>query len=128
MAMPATPGPLVDDAEDAYRAILYPWQWVEHLDRPSSAAFDEEVFSVDIVSRTTPEQTRNRFHFVLELVVFNCGDARNIGFETRDELDPQHPDNTAHAHIYFLGYRDLSTEQRKAKARELADLCSRVGS
>ena len=56
MAMPATPGPLVDDAEDAYRAILYPWQWVEHLGRPSSAALDEEVFSVDIVSRTTPNK------------------------------------------------------------------------
>lgn len=127
MATSSGPGPLVDDAEDAYRAILYPWQWVEHLDRPSSAAFDEEVFSADLASRTTPEQTRGRFRFVLELVAFNCGGARRIGFETRDEIDALHPENTAHAHVYLIGYRDLSSKQRKAKARRLADLCWRVG-
>lgn len=126
MAMPAGSGPLVDDAEDAYRAILYPWQWVEHLGRPSSAAFDEEVFSVDLASRTTPEQTRNRFHFVLELVAFKCGDARSIGFETRDEPDPLHPGNTAHAHVYLVGYSELSAKQRKARARKLADQCWQV--
>lgn len=126
MVMPADLGPLVDDSEDAYRSILYPWQWVEHLSRPSSAAFDEDVFSVDLASRTTPEQTRNRFQFVLELVAFNCGDARGIGFETRDELDPVHPDNTAHAHVYLIGYRDLSAKQRKVKARRLADRCWQV--
>lgn len=120
MATQAGPGPLVDDTEDAYRAILYPWQWVEQLDRPSSAAFDEDVFSVELASRTTPDETRGRFQFVLELVAFNCGDARGIGLETRDELDPLHPDNKAHAHVYFTGYHDLSSKQRKAKARRLA--------
>lgn len=119
-------GPLVDDAEDAYRAILYPWQWVEHLNRPSSAAFDEEVFSVDLASRTTPAQTRARFNLVLELVAFNCGEARAIGFDTRDELDPLHSENQAHAHVYFVGYHEASVKQRKARARRLADLCWRV--
>lgn len=126
--MPTLPKPasIVDDAEDAYRAILYPWQWVEHLNRPSSAAFDEEVFSVDLASRTTPKQTRSRFQSVIELVAFHCGAARSIGFETRDELDPLRPDNPAHAHVYLVGYCDLSAKQRKAKARRLADLCWRV--
>src|SRR5690242_16114036 len=64
-------GPSVDDSEDAYRAILYPWQWVANLNRPSSAAFDEEVFSVDLSSRSTPGQTRNRFQFVVELVAWH---------------------------------------------------------
>jgi hypothetical protein len=119
----ATPsGPLVDDAEDAYRAILYPWQWVEHLNHPSSAAFGEEVFSVDLASRSTANETRNRFHFVLELVAFNCGEARGIGFEMRDEPDPSHPDNKAHGHVYLLSYGNLSANQRKAKARRLAML------
>ncbi len=126
MATQSGGDPLVDDAEDAYRAILYPWQWVEHLNRPSSAAFDEEVFSVDLASRTTPERTRSRFQLVLELVAFNCGDARLLGFETRDERDRLHPENTAHAHVYLVGYRDLSAKQRKAKARRLADLCWQV--
>jgi hypothetical protein len=52
--MPVEPfGPLVDDSEDAYRAILYPLQWAEAQNRPSSAAFDDEVFSVDLKSKTT---------------------------------------------------------------------------
>lgn len=117
---------MVDDAEDAYRAILYPWQWVEHLNPPSSAAFDEEVFSVDLASQTTPKQTRARFNVVLQLVAFNCGEARRIGFETRDELDASHPDNKAHAHVYLIGYGNLGAKQRKAKARRLADACRRV--
>ena len=36
-------GPLVDDKEDVYRAILYPMWWVESEGRPSSAAFDEDL-------------------------------------------------------------------------------------
>ena len=119
-------GPLVDDAEDAYRAILYPWQWAQALGRPSSAAFDEAVFSVDIASRTTPDETRRRFNSVIELVQFNCGAARAIGFETRDERDPIFPDNQAHAHVYLIGYDDLAEKQCKKKARRLAELCRPV--
>lgn len=119
-------GPLVDDAEDAYRAILFPWQWAAPLGRPSSAAFDEAVFSVDLASRTTADQTRARFNSVIELVQFNCGAARVIGFETRDERDRLFPDNHAHAHVYSIGYHDLAEKQRKKKARRLAELCRTV--
>lgn len=44
----------VADHEGVYRAILYPHWWPDGISRPSSAAFDEEVFSVDVKSRTTP--------------------------------------------------------------------------
>jgi hypothetical protein len=64
-------GPPVDDSEDVYRAILYPAHWNGSENRPSSAAFDDAVFSVDIASRTTVEQTRSRFRIVLQLVQFN---------------------------------------------------------
>lgn len=121
--MAEAPGPLVNDGEDAYKAILYPWQWASAKERPSSAAFDEEKFSVDIASRTTPKQVAARFNIVHNLVKFNCGEARQEGFETRDELDPEHPDNLAHAHVYFLEYSDTSRNKRKAKARNLAKMC-----
>ena len=127
MAAPESAGPPIADHEDVYRAILYPMQWHDAENRPSSAAFDEEFFSVDVVSRTTPALTRSRFRIVLRLVQFNCGLARSIGFDTRDELDPNFPENTAHAHVYFLGYHELSGKRRKAKARKLVDLCTIAG-
>lgn len=123
MSEGVAPGPPVDDSEYLYRVILYPWQWAGPRNRPSSAAFDEEVFSVDIASRTTPVQTKARFRIVLKLVEFNCGEARVIGFDTRDETDLQFPDNRAHAHVYFLHYHATAEKQRKKKARRLAEIC-----
>jgi hypothetical protein len=118
------PGPLVDDAESVYRAILYPGWWADG--RPSSAAFDEEVFSVDRKILTTPEETIARFKMVLRLVEFACGEAKAIGFETRAELDPRRPENKAHANVHCLGYHELGGSGRKKKARKLAGLCREV--
>lgn len=118
------PGRLVDDSEYVYRAILYPGWWADG--RPSSAAFDDDVFSVDRKILTTPKETIARFSMVLRLVEFNCGQAKAIGFETRAEPDPDKPDNKAHAHVYFLEYNKLSISGRKKKARKLAGLCSEV--
>jgi hypothetical protein len=120
------PGPLLADAEDVYRAILYPHWWVEEKDRPSSAAFDDETFSVDVKSRTTPQQTAGRFRAVTRLADVDCGEARAIGFESRDEPDPAQPDNLAHAHVYFLDYHATNPSQRKKKARKLAEICKPV--
>jgi hypothetical protein len=111
-------GPLVEDAENVYRAILYPLPWAESQNLPSSAAFDDEVFSVDRASKSTPQQTAARFRMTLHLVEFNCGEARGLGFETREELDSEKPDNDAHAHVY---YRE--SVKRKSQARKLAGLC-----
>jgi hypothetical protein len=123
----ATPvGQLLDDSEDVYRAILYPHWWVQERNGPSSAAFDDAVFSVDVKSKTTPQQTAVRFRNVNRLAEFNCGEARVIGFESRDELDPAQPDNLAHAHVYFLDYQTTGENQRKKKARKLAQICKPV--
>jgi hypothetical protein len=126
MANGAERGSLIADTEDVYRAILYPHWWVEEKNRPSSAAFDEAFFSVDVKSKTTPQQTSARFRNVTRLAEFNCGRAKEIDFETRDELDPNQPDNLAHAHVYFLGYDSFNEKQRKKKARKLAELCLEV--
>jgi hypothetical protein len=120
------PGSLIDDTEDVYRAILSPDWWPDGMNRPSSAAFDDPVFSVDVKSRTTPRETAARFRNVTRIAEFNCGRARGIGFETRDELDPNQPDNLAHAHVYFLGYDAFSNKERKKKARRLAEICIEV--
>jgi hypothetical protein len=126
MSDPQPHGPPVPDHEQLYRAILYPHHWNVVQQRPSSAAFDDAVFSVDIAARTTPDETRRRFRIVLKLVEFNCGLARGIGFDTRDERDALYPNNLAHAHVYFLGYSGLGRGQRKTKARLLADQCALV--
>ena len=113
-------GPPVADDENVYRAILSLPQWAPAYDGPSSAAFDDDVFSVEIASRTTPEGTASRKRSVLRIVEFNCGFARTLGFDTRDERDEIAPHNMAHAHVY------PPSEGRKGKGRQLARACKVV--
>lgn len=113
-------GPVVPDDEDVNRAVLYPHWWKADVQRPSSAAFDAAVFSVDVASKTTPAETLARFNPGTGLVQFNCGEARTLGFDTRDEPDDQFPDNVAHAHVYFEYYAELKRSRRKRRARDLA--------
>ncbi len=113
-------GPPVADDESVYRVVLYEKQWAAANDRPSSALFDDDIFSVEIASRTTPESTASRKRSVLKIVEFNCGQARMLGFDTRDERDEIAPDNVAHAHVYS------PSEGRKGKARQLAIVCRTV--
>lgn len=114
---PTPLGPPVADEEDVYRAITYPIWWDTRENRPSSAAFDDHVFSVDRVKLTTsPDDTLNRFRPGTGLVKFNCGQARTIGFDTRDEIDDLFPDNSAHAHVYDMG----GSPNRKKRARRMA--------
>jgi hypothetical protein len=116
-------GPPLPDTEDVYRAILYPMHWNSERNIPSSAAFSDQVFSVDVASRTTPALTRARFKIVLQLAIFNVGVAREIGYDSRDELDPNVPDNQAHAHVYFMDFDNLSSKKRKTIARQLSEKC-----
>jgi hypothetical protein len=58
--------------------------------------------------------------------MFRCGTARELGFDSRDEPDPLHPDNHAHAHVYMTEYNALSGNRRKALAKRLCLICSRV--
>lgn len=117
-------GPQVDAKEDLYRMITTKTWWVADAGRPSSAAFDEPKFSVNVASRTTVDETIQQLTDVLSkpnggLVVFNCGEARELGFDARLELDEQYPKNTAHAHVYYEG----SGNSRKKNARQLAKQC-----
>lgn len=116
-------GPEVDAKEDLYRMITTKTWWVAGEGRPSSAAFDEPKFSVNVASLTSVDESLRQLREVLGkpnggLVVFNCGEARDLGFDARLELDEQYPNNTAHAHVYYEG-----GEGRKKKARQLAKQC-----
>ncbi len=109
-------GPQVNAGEALYRLITTRDWWVAEELRPSSAAFDEPKFSVNIASRTTVEETTRQLHEDLEIleggiVSFVCGRARELGFDARDEPDEQFPDNDAHAHVYYDGGRKRPQEE-----------------
>jgi hypothetical protein len=120
-------GPQVDAEEDLYRLITTPDWWVAEQMRPSSAAFDEPKFSVNVASLTTIEETKRQLHGDLNkpdggIICFGCGRARDLGFDARLERDEQFPDNAAHAHVYCDG----SKSSRKKNARRLAQECRLV--
>ncbi len=111
-----TPGPDVDVKEDLYRVITTSAWWVAEEKRPSSAAFKHTTFSTDIASIAgSPETTLARFPVGCGLVVFNCGDAKGLGFLARKEIDPQYPENLAHANVY----NNAAPSKRKTMAQEL---------
>jgi hypothetical protein len=119
-------GPAVPDPENVYRAITSDHWWVAGEDRPSSAAFDHQLFSVEVKSRTTPTETAGRFRNVTRLAEFNCGLARELAFNTHDERDEKAPLNAAHAHVYFDHPQFPSGGARKRHVKKLVEICSAV--
>jgi hypothetical protein len=122
MSEAPSPGPGVDGNDELYRGITTPDWWVAAEGRPSSAAFSFPKFSVDVASRTTVEQTLGHLRPSSGLVSFPCGKARDLGFDARLEIDPNFPENLAHAHVYC----DFGKSRRKTRAQELAMLCTTV--
>jgi len=122
-------GPQVDAVEDLYRAIHTPdwWEADAGPPRPRSAAFRKRQFSVNIASMIGLQRAIEHLVSVLNspdgaIVVFNCGYARGLGFDARRETDPNHPENTAHANVYYDG----STSDLKRSAKRLAHECLTV--
>jgi hypothetical protein len=100
--------------EDLYRVISPEWFKERRI---SSVAFDWPFFSVDVGSLTTPERTLSRFRLESGLVSFSCGEATEIGFRALHEVDPDAPENDAHAHVYSDGKR---TERKRRSQKLLA--------
>jgi hypothetical protein len=131
MPIPPNAGPQVPDDENAYKAVLTMTQWDLSKDLPSSAFFDDDFVSAELCSRATPSETVGRLTArnkdVLFLVQFNCGEARKIGFDTRDERDDVDPMNVAHVHVYNTWYgSELGAKRRKGMCRKMSALCSKV--
>lgn len=121
MSEPAR-GPQAPASETLSRAITSRDWWVAAENRVSSAAFAFPVFSVDLASLATPEQTLSRFNAGCGLVQFNAGAARQLGFDARHEIDAQFPENSAHANVYC----DLAKNERKRRAQQLVSLTTIV--
>jgi hypothetical protein len=121
-------GPEVDRKEDLYRAIITSTWWIDGRDQPlSSAAFSWPTFSVNIESLMTFDEAVRHLRAVLKcpkggLALFNCGRARDLGFDPRKEPDPNHPENQAHANVYSDG----ADSKRKTRAKKLAQDWCRV--
>jgi hypothetical protein len=115
--MTNVPGQEVDIGENLYRCITTMDWWVPEENRPSSAAFKQPNFSTDVVSIAgSPEYTLRRFPQGCGLVSFNYGDAKVIGYSARLEVDPDFPDNRAHANVY----NGSGSSKRKTMAQKLA--------
>jgi hypothetical protein len=119
----------VDAAEDLYRAIHTVDWWEPDAvpPRPRSAAFRKRKFSANIAREIGLEGAVRHLCDVLmspqgAVVSFNCGRARELGFDARRELDAHYPENTAHANVYSDG----STSDLKRSAKQLARGCQTV--
>lgn len=119
MSDAAMPGQEVDVNDDLYRCITTPDWWDSSENRPSSAAFKQPDFSTDVVSLAgSPSYTLSRFPNGCGLVAFNYADAKAIGFTARLEIDPEYPDNHAHANVY----NPLNSDNKRKKlARKLIE-------
>src|SRR5205809_1123320 len=97
MSSEVSPGPHgrpVAAHEHLYRGITTKDWWVPEEGRPSSAVFRHPDFSTDVVSLAgSPDYTLSHLPARSGLVEFNCGKAREIGFDARHEPDPEHPEN-----------------------------------
>jgi len=118
-------GPQVDRVEGLYRAIHLREWWNGEVvpPRPRSAAFNWPSFSVNIASRIGEPGAVRHLEEVLRcpqgaLVEFNCGVARDLGFDARKESDPKYPENDAHANVYFDGPNGIRKKHAKKLARE----------
>jgi len=120
-------GPAVEPNEALYRFVTAPSFWVAAENRPSSSLFDAPPrVSVNIASLTTIVRCRAQLSSELArpeggMVSFNCGQARQLGFDARHE--PEN-DNQAHAHLYTDAL--AKPKERKRNAQRLARLCATI--
>lgn len=122
-------GPSVPDHEELFRAITVPDWWLADPERPRprSAAFSYPSFSTNIASMILLDGAIRHLAEVLRcpngaIVGFSCRMAKELGFDPRQELDPAHPDNLAHANVYSDG----GSSERKRRAKRLAEEYCRV--
>lgn len=123
-------GPQVAPHEELYRAIHISDWWDLSVEPPRvrSSAFNfSKPFSVHLASIIGLDGAIRHMIEILKrpqggIISFQCDKARSLGFDARQESDPNHPDNTAHANVYYDG----SNNSRKRAAKRLAEQCQTV--
>lgn len=122
----------VDDNELLYRGIVveentgFPSQIVfdNNLQkyRLTSAAFLDQEISVDIASKTTPQESLNRLLKSSALACLQAKQPKELGCEViADPIDNEKEKNPAHALICTK--TTTTKSQRKKIARKLAKCC-----
>jgi hypothetical protein len=120
-------GPQVPAHEELYRALWVCEWWDLNVNPPRVSSFAFKVrspFSVNIASIIGLEGAIRHLSETLchpegGIVSFNCGVARAIGFDARQEIDQNYPENKAHANVYYEGMN----QNRKKSAQRLASQC-----
>ena len=91
---------------------------------PSSAMFHEPKFSADLERLADADELARRWSGGNGIVAFNCGNAREFGFDARHEPEPFGTDPTAINEAHCNVYCDIAGDNaRKKKARSLAATC-----
>lgn len=120
---PTPYGPVVSGDESLFRILTNVNRasgWLDGNGQISSAAFNLRCFSVEIESRTNgPDDSMSRVSGGCAVFSFSCACAQGHGFDIRDERDPDHPENKAHANVYL----DRENNERKRAAKRLKELC-----
>ena len=120
-------GQEVAPGEELYRFVTVRSFWVIPENRPSSSLFDDPPrVSVNVASLTSIGKCKAQLINDLAspnggIVSFNCGQARQLGFDARHEPEK---DNPAHAHWYCD--EAAKPKERKKNAQRLARLCTIV--
>ena len=108
--------------DSLYRCVSFAAGWVVEQNRPSSALFHNPDFSTDMVSiAQTPQYTLARFNENCGVALFSYIIAKELGFIARQEIDPEFPENKAHANVY---HDQGSDKSRKKRAQKLAQACA----
>ncbi len=107
-------GPEVSGQEALLRGIFHPNWWDPDSKCLSSGVFGFPKFSAFVESLTDTYDLLQSFPDGSGTIRFNAGAARELGFDARHEPEEG---NDAHANVYC----DLSSSQRKKRARKLVE-------
>lgn len=105
-------GAHVSSEDNLLRVIVQRRWWNPETKQLSSAIFGFRKFSAFLSSMDNGQSLLTDFTSGSGVVEFNCGVARELGFDARHE--PENG-NDAHAHVYC----ELASGKRKKQARKL---------